>query len=86
MSNKYKIEKSLFQGLQRYGENYYNVFENLPRSMKTLYCHALQSYLWNKITSKRLKEHGKKLVIGDLVGVKKAGKKNQEETKKINEE
>lgn len=74
MSNKYKIEKSLFQGLQRYGENYYNVFENLPRSMKTLYCHALQSYLWNKITSKRLREHGKKLVVGDLVGVKRVNK------------
>lgn len=81
MSNKYKIEKSLFQGLQRYGENYYNVFENLPRSMKTLYCHALQSYLWNKITSKRLREHGKKLVVGDLVGVKRVNKNETIEVK-----
>jgi tRNA pseudouridine13 synthase len=44
--------------------------------MKTLYCHALQSYLWNKIVSRRIREHGaEKLVLGDLVGVKPSSKK-----------
>jgi len=49
--------------------------------MKTLYCHALQSYLWNKITSRRLREHGKKLVVGDLVGVKRVSKNETVEIK-----
>ena len=68
----------MFQGLAKHGENYYNVFENLPRSMKTLYCHALQSFLWNKLTSRRLREHGKQLVVGDLVGVRVGGKMKEQ--------
>ncbi len=52
----------LFKGLARYGKNFQNVFDSLPRSIKTLYCHALQSYIWNKIVSRRLKNYGLKLV------------------------
>ena len=52
------------------GDNFINVFETLPRSIKSLYAHALQSYLWNRIVSSRIKEYGLKLVVGDIVGVK----------------
>ena len=49
--------------------------------MKTLYCHALQSYIWNRLTSRRIREHGKELVVGDIVGVKVANKKVEKEEK-----
>jgi tRNA pseudouridine13 synthase len=47
--------------------------------MKTLYCHALQSYVWNLIISRRLREHGLKLVEGDIVGVKKGNNASKKE-------
>lgn len=58
----------VFKALARVGKNFSNVFESLPRSFKSLYLHALQSYIWNKIVSRRLREHGLQLVVGDLVG------------------
>ena len=73
MSNKYKIEKNLFKGLKKYGKNYQNVFESLPRSMRTLYPHSLQSFLWNKIVSRRVKEFGLQVCVGDIVGKKMTG-------------
>lgn len=54
LPNKCKIEKNLFKGFKKHGKNFQNVFESLPRSMKTLYLHSLQSYLWNRIVSRRL--------------------------------
>ena len=68
LHNKYRIEKLLFRGLHKYGENFRNVFESLPRSIKTLYTHSLQSYLWNRVASRRLKEGGLVLQVGDMVG------------------
>jgi tRNA pseudouridine13 synthase len=41
--------------------------------MKTLYVHSLQSYLWNKIVSRRIQEFGIDVVVGDLVGKRKTG-------------
>jgi tRNA pseudouridine13 synthase len=53
----------------------------LPRSVRSLYTHALQSFIWNKIVSRRIKEYGLKLIINDLVGIKKADKKGPTEEK-----
>lgn len=75
--NKYKIEKLIFKGLHRHGDNYSNVFESLPRSIRSLYTHALQSYIWNLIVSRRIKEYGLKLVVNDLVGVRKSTTSNE---------
>lgn len=35
-----------------------------------IYGHSLQSFIWNKVVSRRIKEHGTKLTIGDLVAVR----------------
>lgn len=35
--------------------------------MRLLYIHAFQSYVWNKVVSKRVKEFGLKPIVGDLV-------------------
>lgn len=41
--------------------------------MKTLYLHSLQSYLWNRMVSRRITDHGLKVQVGDLVGKKLTG-------------
>lgn len=86
LPNKYKIQKNLFKGLKKHGKNYQNVFESLPRSMRTLYLHSLQSYLWNKMVSRRISEKGLNICKGDIVGKKISGfelAKLQAETEKL---
>jgi len=45
--------------------------------MRNLYPHAYQSFLWNTCASLRLKDHGHKLILGDLV--LKKNNKNQDQ-------
>ena len=59
--------------------NYQNVFESLPRSIKSLYVHALQSYIWNKVVSRRIKTYGTNLVLHDLVGIKTKNEQKEEQ-------
>jgi tRNA pseudouridine13 synthase len=70
LGNKYMIQKNLFAGLARLGANYCSVFESLPRNSRMIYGHALQSYIWNRVVSRRIKDHGPGLMIGDLVAVR----------------
>lgn len=47
------------------------MFETLPRTNRSLYGHALQSYLWNRAVSKRIKLFGTELKVGDFVAKNK---------------
>lgn len=67
LNYKYGLQKNLFNALARYGTNYCSVFESLPRNSRMIYGHALQSYIWNIVASKRIKDHGPKVIIGDYV-------------------
>jgi tRNA pseudouridine13 synthase len=74
------IQKHLFSGLARIGTNFCSVFESLPRNSRMIYGHSLQSFIWNKVVSRRIKEFGTELVIGDLVAERVV-----KEEKQINE-
>lgn len=66
------VEGKLLYGLSRSHKNdVVGALENLPRPQRLLYCHAYQSYIWNKVVSRRIKTHGLKVLKGDLVFKKK---------------
>jgi tRNA pseudouridine13 synthase len=43
--------------------DHYGAFQTLPRNLKIIYLHAYQSYIWNMVTSERLK-FDKNIILG----------------------
>jgi tRNA(Glu) U13 pseudouridine synthase TruD len=39
----------------------------IPRNLRTMYVHAYQSYIWNLVTSERIKLSSTEPLVGDLV-------------------
>jgi len=64
------IEHTLLRAIKRYGENL-NAFFQIPLNMRLLYVHAYQSYIWNKIASKRINLAPTPIdlipIVGDIV-------------------
>lgn len=50
---------------------YHDAIMKIPRNLRTMYVHAYQSYVWNKVASKRIELFGTDIRVGDLVIIEK---------------
>lgn len=63
-----KIEATLLKGICTSGSNNpQGALDSVPRNARLMYIHAYQSFVWNYMVSKRIKEFGRKPIVGDLV-------------------
>lgn len=66
-------EKHLMKALSKNPKDYIGAFNYIPRSLRQIYLHAFQSYVWNLAASKRITKYGNSnAVVGDLVCVDKS--------------
>ncbi|KAF7391993.1 hypothetical protein HZH68_011536 [Vespula germanica] len=63
-----KIEATLLKGLAICTDkNPQGALDMIPRNIRLIYIHAYQSFIWNHMVSKRIKEFGTHPIVGDLV-------------------
>ncbi|XP_012222179.2 pseudouridylate synthase 7 homolog [Linepithema humile] len=63
-----KIEARLLKGLQISSDkNPLGALDSVPRNIRLMYVHAYQSFVWNHIVSRRMKQFGTDVIVGDLV-------------------
>lgn len=63
-----KIEATLLKGLSIAGNNNpQGALDSIPRNARLMYIHAYQSYVWNHMVSRRIREFGRNPIVGDLV-------------------
>ncbi|XP_010259121.1 PREDICTED: multisubstrate pseudouridine synthase 7-like isoform X2 [Nelumbo nucifera] len=61
-------ERAILQCLKKCPGNYLQALKAIPRTLRMMYVHSYQSYLWNHAASIRVQRHGiDGVVIGDLV-------------------
>lgn len=65
-SNEGVIMKFLSKS-EESSRDYMNALISLPRGTRSMYVHSYQSLIWNKAVSYRLKNHGFKVIPGDLI-------------------
>ncbi|KAJ4969364.1 hypothetical protein NE237_016065 [Protea cynaroides] len=66
-------EKAILQCLKKCPGNYLQALKSIPRTLRMMYVHSYQSYLWNNAASVRVQRHGNDQVVpGDLVYCKQA--------------
>lgn len=61
-----KLERSVLEHLMRHSTDYQNAIQSLPRTMRLMYVHSWQSYVWNKVASARV-ALGLRPTFGDLI-------------------
>ncbi|XP_049848089.1 uncharacterized protein LOC126311183 [Schistocerca gregaria] len=68
LPKKMSIERAILRSLAQHPGDYLRAFQSLVRSMRMMYVHAYQSYIWNEAASKRVDAYGiSEVVVGDLV-------------------
>jgi len=76
MPRSHVVERLLLEAIKKYGKTL-NAFSQIPVNMRLLYVHAYQSYLWNKMVSKRIDMAPSPdllvPIVGDLVLEKSSG-------------
>ncbi|XP_071703498.1 multisubstrate pseudouridine synthase 7 isoform X1 [Rutidosis leptorrhynchoides] len=61
-------EKAILQCLKKCPGNYLQALKSVPRTLRMMYVHSYQSFLWNHAASIRVQKYGTdQLVLGDLV-------------------
>lgn len=68
LRNKSSIEGKLFGGLAGNNENdLVNALNAIPRNTRLMYIHSYQSFIWNRVLSKRIQKFGLNVLVGDLI-------------------
>ncbi|KAJ7973462.1 Pseudouridine synthase family protein [Quillaja saponaria] len=61
-------ERAVLQCLKKYPGNHLQALKAIPRTLRMMYVHSYQSYLWNHAASMRVQKYGtSQVVLGDLV-------------------
>ncbi|CAH9068132.1 unnamed protein product [Cuscuta europaea] len=61
-------ERAILQCLKKNQANYLQALKGIPRTLRMMYVHSYQSYLWNHAVSFRVQKHGfDQVAVGDLV-------------------
>ncbi|KAK4273551.1 hypothetical protein QN277_021931 [Acacia crassicarpa] len=70
-------ERAVLQSLKKAPENRLQALKAIPRTLRMMYVHSYQSYLWNHAASTRVQKYGtEQVVLGDLVYRKDNAAKN----------
>ncbi|KAJ9185855.1 hypothetical protein P3X46_005442 [Hevea brasiliensis] len=78
-------ERAILQCLKKCPGNYLLALKAIPRTLRMMYVHSYQSYLWNHAASVRVQKYGiDRVVVGDLVYCK--GDDTARETSGFNSE
>ncbi|ORX58056.1 tRNA pseudouridine synthase D [Hesseltinella vesiculosa] len=68
MPPRANVEIKVLRSFQHHPNDHRRAVRSLPRPMYTMYCHAYQSYIWNRVVSERVKRYGcDQPIVGDLV-------------------
>lgn len=72
IGRKFYTEVSLLKGLRKFGcSQPMQALNSIPHNIRKLYLHSYQSYVWNRMVSKRISKYSLKVVIGDLVKIER---------------
>lgn len=78
-------ERAVLQCLKKCPGDYLQAMKAIPRTLRMMYVHGYQSYLWNHAASERVQKYGfDQVVLGDLVYCK--GDDSEKETVGVNSE